>query len=430
MNVIRHPPLPEGRLQSIDALRGIAALGVVLYHAVLQTTNAVPDNVFRWPVKLLQFVSAFGYVSVFLFFVISGFCIHLQWARARAQGESPSIKFGSFWRRRFRRLYPPYLIAFALFLLMAALSTGINVTHFFVYDVVMHLLMLHNLDPYTCYSINGVFWTLAIEEQLYLAYFLLLFLRSRWGWSPTLVVCAAARVGWFAFSHAAWVTTGTGIPVPEAAASHWLTWALGAIAVEAAFGLVKLPKWCSNIWLGLAAIVAASATSMILPTTQKDTLPHTLAWLLMHPAWGLGFFILVNRAVQTEQSWALKLRNLGQASRANNIGALFRRLVGGLAFIGAFSYSLYLTHELVIMESWWFVVEGLPPILNTLLIVVPATVGFAWVFYVFCEQPYMRSAVRKEVWEKEPLQEHSIEDYRVDDAAPVFVQTPAMADES
>ena len=416
-------------MQSIDALRGIAALGVVLYHAVMQTTNAVPDNVFRWPVKLLQFVSAFGYVGVFLFFVISGFCIHLQWARARTQGESPSIKFGSFWRRRFRRLYPPYLIAFALFLLMAALSTGINVTHFFVYDVVMHLLMLHNLDPYTCYSVNGVFWTLAIEEQLYLAYFLLLFLRSRWGWGPTLVVCAAARVGWFAFSHAAWVTTGTGIPVPEAAASHWLTWALGAIAVEAAFGLVKLPKWCSNIWLGLAAIVAASATSMILPTTQKDTLPHTLAWLLMHPAWGLGFFILVNRAVQTEQSWAMKLRNLGQTSRANNLGALFRRLVGGLAFIGVFSYSLYLTHELVIMESWWFVVEGLPPILNTLLIVVPATVGFAWVFYVFCEKPYMRSAVRKEVRAKEPLPEHSIEDYRVDDAVPVFVQTPAMVDE-
>jgi peptidoglycan/LPS O-acetylase OafA/YrhL len=404
MNLIKHP-LNEGRLQSIDALRGIAALGVVLYHAVMQTSNAVPDNFFRWPVKLLQFVSSFGYVGVFLFFVISGFCIHLQWAKARAQGETPSIKFSAFWRRRFRRLYPAYLIAFALFLLMMALSTGINVTHFFIYDVVMHLLMLHNLDPNTCYSINGVFWTLAIEEQLYLAYFLLLILRSRWGWGPTLVICAAARVGWFAFSHAAWVATGTGIPVPEAAASHWLTWALGAIAVEAAFGLVKLPKWCRNIWLGIAAIVAASATSMILPTTQKDTLPHTLAWMLMHPAWGLGFFILVNCAVQTEQSWARKLSALGEAHSRFDFAALFRRLVGGLAFIGVFSYSLYLTHELVIMQSWWFVSEGLAPILNTLLIVVPATVGFAWVFYVFCEKPYMRSAVRKVMRAEENLDE-------------------------
>jgi peptidoglycan/LPS O-acetylase OafA/YrhL len=404
MNVIKPTPLTEGRLQSVDALRGIAALGVVLYHAVLQTSNAVPDNFFRWPVKLLQFISSFGYVGVFLFFVISGFCIHLQWAKSRARGESPSIKFGTFWRRRFRRLYPPYLIAFALFLVMMALSTGINVTHFFVYDVVMHLLMLHNLDPNTCYSINGVFWTLAIEEQLYLAYFLLLFLRSRWGWGPTLIVCAAARVGWFALSHAAWVATGAGIPVPEAAASHWLTWALGAIAVEAAFGLVKLPWWCRNMWLGIAAIVAASATSMILPTTQKDTLPHTLAWMLMHPAWGLGFFILVNRAVQAEQSWVWKLSTLGE-TRQFNFAAIFRRLVGGLAFIGVFSYSLYLTHELVIMQSWWFVSEGLAPILNTLLIIVPATLGFAWVFYVFCEKPYMRNAVRKAARAEEPLDE-------------------------
>jgi peptidoglycan/LPS O-acetylase OafA/YrhL len=288
MKVIKNS-LTDGRLQSIDALRGIAALGVVLYHAVMQTTNAVPSNFFRWPVKLLQLVSSFGYSGVFLFFVISGFCIHLQWAKSRANGQVPSVQFGAFWRRRFRRLYPPYLIAFALFMLMAALSTGINVTHFFVYDVVMHLLMLHNLDPNTCYSINGVFWTLAIEEQLYLAYFLLLFLRRRWGWGATLLACAVARLGWFAFSHAAWVTTGTGIPVPEAAASHWLTWALGAIAVEAYFGLVKLPKWCSNLWLGVAAIIAASATSVVLPATQKDTLPHTLAWMFMHPVWGLGF---------------------------------------------------------------------------------------------------------------------------------------------
>src|SRR6266576_1876420 len=218
-------PLISGRLQSIDALRGIAALGVVLYHAVFQTPSAVPNNLFRWPVKLLQFGSSFGYIGVFLFFVISGFCIHLQWAKSRASGQSPSIEFGSFWRRRIRRLYPPYLIAFALFFLMAALSVGINVTRFFVYDVVMHLLMLHNFDPKVCYSINGVFWTLAIEEQLYLAYFVLLFLRTRWGWGPTLIICALARVGWFYFGHAVWVSTGVGIPIPEAAASHWFTWA-------------------------------------------------------------------------------------------------------------------------------------------------------------------------------------------------------------
>ena len=396
MKAFQASPPGEGRLQSIDALRGIAALGVVFYHAAWQSSSAVPANIFRWPVKLLQFVSSFGYIGVFLFFIISGFCIHLQWAKARANQQPQPIQFGAFWRRRFRRLYPPYLIAFALFMLMAALTTGINLTHFFVYDVVAHLLMLHNLDPHTCYSINGVFWTLAIEEQLYLAYFLLLFLRKRWGWGPTLIICIGARVGWFTLSHVAWLATGFGVPVPEAAASHWFTWALGAIAVEAAFGLVRLPRWCWNLWLGAAAIVAASATSMFLPYLQKDSPAHDLAWLLVHPVWGIGFFILVNRAVQIEQTWS-KQRQRGEVVRRLNLKRIVRRLVAATAFVGVFSYSLYLTHELVIMQSWWFVSNRLPQQLNMLLIVVPATIGVAWLFYLFCEKPYMRKAVVNKV---------------------------------
>jgi len=285
-------------------------------------------------VKLLQFGSSFGYIGVFLFFVISGFCIHLQWAKSRAAGKSPSIEFGSFWRRRIRRLYPPYLIAFALFLLMAALSVGINITHFFVYDVVMHVLMLHNLDPATCYSINGVFWTLAIEEQLYLAYFLLLFLRTRWGWGPTLIICALARVGWFFFGHAVWLTTGFGIPVPEAAASHWFTWALGALAVEAAVGVIQLPKWCRNVWIGGFTIVLASATSVLLPVWQKDTALHDVAWMLMHPVWGLGFFILVNRAVEAERAWLARLQQPGVI--AGRVRRIVPRMVAVTASIGVF----------------------------------------------------------------------------------------------
>ena len=74
------------RLRGIDALRGAAALGVVLYHAVDQSKNALPNNLFHYPVRLVQVASSFGYIGVFLFFVISGFCIHLQWAKSRAAG--------------------------------------------------------------------------------------------------------------------------------------------------------------------------------------------------------------------------------------------------------------------------------------------------------------------------------------------------------
>ena len=369
------------RLRGIDALRGIAALGVVLYHAVEQGQKVLPQNLFQYPVRAVQFGSSFGYIGVFLFFVISGFCIHLQWAKAKAAGKEPEIRFGAFWKRRLRRLYPPYIIALLLFLLLTAVTLGINLTHFFFYDIGMHLLMLHNLDPNTCYTINGVFWTLAIEEQLYLAYFLLLFIRVRWGWGVTLVVCLLARLGWMVLSHVVWLKTGFGIPVPEAAAVHWFTWALGAIGVEVFFGMIKLRGWSRDLRLAALLIVGASAISSSLPLINKDTFLHNASWFLIHPFWGLGFFIVVNRMVLAEQSW---LRN-----------AKLPSLVSLFSTLGIFSYSIYLTHELVIMQSWRWTIPSWLQLLNVFVIVIPATIIFAWVFFWFCEKPFMTNQVNR-----------------------------------
>ena len=58
-----------------------------------------------------------------------------------------------------------------------------------------------------------------------------------------------------------------------------------------------------------------------------------------------------------------------------------------------FSYSLYLTHELVIMQAYWLAFKNLPAMVNTFLVVTPATIIFAWLFYLFCEKPYMRKKV-------------------------------------
>lgn len=370
------------RLRGIDALRGLAALGVVLYHAVEQGQKAVPSNLLQYPVRAVQFVSTFGYIGVFLFFVISGFCIHLQWARTKAAGLEPEIRFASFWKRRLRRLYPPYLITLLLFLVFMATTTGLNPTRFFFYDLGMHLLMLHNLDPNTSYSINGVFWTLAIEEQLYLAYFLLLFIRVRWGWSVTIAICLLARPFWMLFSHLVWLKTGFGIPVPEAAASHWFTWALGAIGVEAMFGLVRLRGWTRDLRLATLLIVGASALSSYLPLIHKDTFLHNASWFLIHPMWGLGFFIVVNRMVLSEQSWLRQAR--------------LPMRVSVFATLGIFSYSIYLTHELVIMQSWRWTIPGWLQLVNVILIVIPATILFAWLFFWFCEKPFMTKRSPKE----------------------------------
>lgn len=368
------------RLVSIDALRGLAALFVVLYHGVGH--YATPgQGIFNFFAHPLQQLFTYGYAGVFLFFVISGFCIHLQWAKARAAGVEYQINFRAFWKRRLRRLYPPYLFALALYLIIALYTSEIDFTHFFVYDMVMHLLMLHNLDPHTCYSINGVFWTLAVEEQLYLAYFLLLFIRIRWGWARTLLICAGARVGWYLLSYFAYRAFKVGIPVPEAAASHWLTWALGAISVEAAVGLIKLPRWCRSPWLAAAVLLCAIGLSHALPVLDQEGLAHRAGWLMLHPLWGLGFFMVVNWMVEAEAAWRERGRVPDMISR--------------LAYIGVFSYSLYLTHQLVIMASWRYVIGSWPPMLNNLFVVAPLSIGFAWFFFWFCERPYMKPAAAK-----------------------------------
>lgn len=365
---------PSTRLRGLDALRGMAALAIVLYHAT-DHKAALPNNLLYYPTWLIKAAISQGYISVFLFFVISGFCIHLQWARARAAGEEPKVKFGAFWKRRIRRLYPPYVIAFAVYLLLTALTVGIGVTRFFVYDIGMHLLMLHNFDWQTAYSINGIFWTLAIEEQLYLAYFLLLFLRVRWGWTVTLAICLLARAGWMVFSHVVWLKTGFGLPVPESAAAHWFTWALGAIAVEAMFGLVKVPNWCRDLRVATLLIIPASFISAYLAVIPKQMLLHDVSWFLIHPLWGLGFFIVVNRIVVSEQSWIRQLR--------------LPSLISIFATLGIFSYSLYLTHELMIMQSWRWTNPAHLQLVNVFLVTVPATIIFAFIFFWFCEKPFM-----------------------------------------
>src|SRR5437868_13273489 len=116
------------RLRGLDALRGLAALYVVAYHAVTQAPRDEWGRLLRWLAMLARVLVHYGYTSVFLFFVISGFCIHLHWTKARAAGRAATIDFIPFWRRRLWRLYPPYLLALALFLAVAALVDGVAYT--------------------------------------------------------------------------------------------------------------------------------------------------------------------------------------------------------------------------------------------------------------------------------------------------------------
>ena len=374
-----------GRMLTLDAMRGGAALAVVTYHALGVAPQTAWVGWEWWLPQITAYVVHFAYAGIYLFFVISGFCIHLYWAKARAAGvREPVINFLSFWKRRVRRLYPPYFAALALYLCYLAYKTPVEVTGFYVWDVVLHLFMLHNLDLRTTYTINGAFWTLAIEEQLYLAYFLLLFLRIRYGWARTLLLCFSARIAWVIMGRYLSHSFGVHIPLGEAAATNWFIWALGALSVEAALGVTKLPAWCYRNLVAALALGCAMGLAQVLPMLDQTGWVHDVGWTIMHPAWGLAFFVFVNNAVAAEQRWRL-------------ISSRVPRLIPPLAYLGLISYSLYLTHSFVLMHWHWFGFTRLHIVTISLIILTPLSVAFAWVFFRICERPFMTS-----VWVKRP----------------------------
>ena len=366
-----------GRMLTLDAMRGGAALAVVTYHALGTAPRTAPGGWEAWLPEVTGYVVHFAFAGIYLFFVISGFCIHLHWAKARAAGvREPTINFFAFWKRRVRRLYPPYFAALAIYLCYIAYKTPVHVNAFYLWDVFLHLFMLHNLDLRTTYTINGAFWTLAIEEQLYLAYFLLLALLIRYGWTWTLLLCFSARVVWVIVAWCLSVWFGTRIPVTEAAATNLFIWGLGALSVEAALGIIKLPDWCFRIPVAAAALGCAMLLAQLLPTIDQTGWVHNVGWLVMHPAWGVGFFIMVNYAVAAEQRWRLK-------------SVPIPRLIPPLAFVGLISYSLYLSHSFVLMHWYWFGFLKVHVLTISLLVLTPLSVVFAWVFFRVFERPFM-----------------------------------------
>src|ERR1051325_2367872 len=96
-----------GRMLTLDAMRGAAALAVVTYHALGVAPRTAHSGWESWLPQIAGFVVHFAFAGIYLFFVISGFCIHLYWAKTRAAGvHEPTIDFFAFWKRRVRRLYP------------------------------------------------------------------------------------------------------------------------------------------------------------------------------------------------------------------------------------------------------------------------------------------------------------------------------------
>jgi len=139
-------------------LRGLAALSVCWYHM----TISYPAG------SIIKSVSKFGWLGVEVFFVLSGFIIPYI---LFLSGYKLRNNFGKFILKRLIRLYPPYIIAVILVLILWHLSAitpgfkGVN-PEYSSAQVLLHLGYLNDIFDYPWF--NPVFWTLAIEFQYYI----------------------------------------------------------------------------------------------------------------------------------------------------------------------------------------------------------------------------------------------------------------------
>jgi peptidoglycan/LPS O-acetylase OafA/YrhL len=183
-------------IEFLDYVRGTAILAVFLFHSLSAAYGFVTLRWHNWLPSfsvsksfLVLLPVSLGWTGVAVFFVVSGFCIHLSFQRDGRQ-------WGRFFVRRFFRIYPPYLLAVLFFALIFP-ATRLAFTyrpHADWLQLISHSLLIHNFVPGYTNGISASFWSIAVEAQLYCIYPVLLLLVGRLGWRRTLICLLVCEV--------------------------------------------------------------------------------------------------------------------------------------------------------------------------------------------------------------------------------------------
>jgi peptidoglycan/LPS O-acetylase OafA/YrhL len=257
----------KGYVFGLDQLRGLAVLLVFFYHAIYAAFGTTqPDwSTFSsdFPGKLALlfcYLFSYGWSGVAIFFAVSGFCIQLSWMRSSKQ-------WSTFFLRRAYRIIPPYWLALALFAFAYPLTRLTNADLASGGHIFSHILLLHNLDPATFFGVNGSFWSIGVEWQLYLIFPVLVLIAGRLGWTAALITTAVFEIGIryacyfevFGLSGDQPIATWLG-PLP-----FWLSWAVGAQLADSFFHGRK-SRWTKfPIWFWPLLLVAVPFLPILNP---------------------------------------------------------------------------------------------------------------------------------------------------------------------
>jgi len=160
------------RIQTLDGLRFLAALGVLWIHIWTMFGNPV---FYIGKVNIANLL-AIGGNGVDLFFVISGFCMYFFYA---SKTQFSYTDFGRFIKKRWFRLSPAFYAAAIFYIINYALSYGFQYS-----DVLSFLTSVFYLNAILpTYNPSPHFWTLSVEWQFYFTIPFLLIYQFRHGFT-------------------------------------------------------------------------------------------------------------------------------------------------------------------------------------------------------------------------------------------------------
>ena len=337
------------KLESLQALRGIAVLGVVAFHAM------TIERKYSGGDQLLPGLLQLGQTGVDLFFVISGF-VMVTVTRGRFGGRGET---GRFLWSRFSRIYPTYWFYYALTAAVFLVRPGwVNAAQGHQVDLFASFLLL----PGVHLPLVMVAWSLIHELWFYLAFAVLLQFRERL--LPLMLLLWAAAV------IAANTLLPPASPGPVYIIRHPFTleFIAGAFAALLLYRQPPPPRDRRTVLLPALAVLPPA-----LALVHHFNIVATMG-LLRAATLGTLYALLVYAAASLESS---AKRPLPEA------------VVG----LGNISYTLYLSHILVLsaVGRLW---RGAAPAAGSLVdnaVVLPAmlvaVVGCGWLAYRLVEQP-------------------------------------------
>lgn len=366
--------------RTLDAWRGVAALAVMLFHIIGPLPNH--ETFLQNPIYALLMEGGAG---IWLFFVISGYCITHAATRS-FQREEGVFQYA---KARVRRIFPPCWFALALVLLASAAATYLT-AHGHMHDGTLTNKKLFEQTP-LFYFANLILMQIPLGQDYIL--------------DPCWTLCY--EVGFYAL-------VGVSLAVAKKRGREDLLFdGLHALTIVSMLVLIITPKSVSyplDFWpvFGLGVLVydfIRDSRRKMMRALFAVTLVEFVIFGTLYKG-GIGHFGDGGRtSAAVGVLFSCLLLFLHRFDNAMMKTKVFQLL----GWIGTFSYSLYLTHLLVVsgLERIILASRHLPHTPAFMLFACGlASIGVARVFFLVCERPFMNAKTRQKVV-KEPEVERS-----------------------